>query len=104
MKTATRKIAILISIFLIMIGAPCRSIALEGDIFSEAGFEQHLNKPLPLESNFIDEAGQLVRLRSYFGQVPVVLMFGYQSCPNLCPTTFIGINESLRKSGLQVNR
>jgi protein SCO1/2 len=47
--------------------------------------EQKLNAPVPLDLVFHDESGQVVPLRTYFGEKPVVLELVYFSCPSLCP-------------------
>jgi protein SCO1 len=49
------------------------------------GFDPQLNAQIPLDVNFVDENGQPVLLRDYFGQRrPVVLTFVYFTCPMLC--------------------
>src|SRR5438270_7998796 len=53
------------------------------------GLDQKLNAPVPLDVLFRNEAGQLVPLRTYFGEKPVVLAFAYYRCPNLCSLTLI---------------
>lgn len=50
----------------------------------EVGFDQHLNKPLPLDTAFTDETGRAVQIGDYFGERPVVLAFVYYGCPMLC--------------------
>ena len=50
----------------------------------EVGFDQHLNQALPLDLEFTDEHGRVVRLGDYFGTRPVVLSFVYYGCPMLC--------------------
>lgn len=50
----------------------------------EIGFDQHLDQVLPLDTPFVDEHGQNVRLGQYFGSKPVVLAFVYYTCPMLC--------------------
>ena len=49
------------------------------------GVKEHLDQPLPLETEFSEHNGQPVRLKQYFdGKRPVVLLFAYHSCPVLC--------------------
>jgi len=50
----------------------------------EIGFDQNLGQPVPLDTMFKDEQGQVVALRDYFGRRPVVLLFAYFDCPMLC--------------------
>jgi len=48
------------------------------------GFDPQLNAQIPLDQPFVDEYGQPVTLREYFGKKPVVLVFVYFTCPMLC--------------------
>lgn len=63
-------------------------------------FLQHVGARLPLDGAFTDERGRQVRLESLFGSRPVVLVFGYYHCPNLCSTLMDGVLESLADVGL----
>ncbi|HTB94335.1 MAG TPA: SCO family protein [Candidatus Sulfotelmatobacter sp.] len=47
-------------------------------------FDPQLNAQMPLDAQFVDEAGASVRLGQYFGKKPVVLVFAYYTCPMLC--------------------
>jgi cytochrome oxidase Cu insertion factor (SCO1/SenC/PrrC family) len=51
---------------------------------SDVGIDQKLNEQLPLDLEFRNESGQVVRLRDYFGKKPVVLSLVYYQCPMLC--------------------
>ena len=59
-------------------------------------FEQKLGAVLPLDLTFRDESGKSVRLGSYFGSRPIVMVFAYSNCPNLCHVVLNGTLESLR--------
>ncbi|MGE5470514.1 MAG: SCO family protein [Bacteroidota bacterium] len=61
-------------------------------------FVQRLDAQLPLKASFRDEDGRPVHLGDYFGQVPVVIVLGYFSCPNLCSTLLDGVLESLARA------
>jgi protein SCO1 len=50
----------------------------------EIGFDQHLDKHVPLDTPFTDESGHAVKLGDYFGTRPVVMVFAYYDCPMLC--------------------
>jgi protein SCO1/2 len=50
----------------------------------EVGFDQNLNHMLPLDVEFNDEHGRMVRIGDFFGTRPVVLAFVYYGCPMLC--------------------
>jgi len=47
-------------------------------------FDPELNAQIPLDTEFVDEAGKPVILREYFDRKPVVLVFAYYTCPMLC--------------------
>lgn len=55
---------------------------------------------LPLDAAFIDDNGQAVQLRHFFGTLPVVLVPGYYHCRNLCTTVMDGVLETLSAVGL----
>ena len=61
------------------------------------GIEQKLNGQLPLDSEFKDENGQIVKLGDYFGKGrPVVLALVYYECPMLCNEVLNGLTGSLK--------
>ena len=53
-------------------------------ILDQVGIEQRLNQQVPLDLMFVDETGQPVELRQYFGSKPVILALVYFQCPMLC--------------------
>jgi protein SCO1/2 len=55
---------------------------------------------LPLDTRFTDEGGQEASLARYFGRGPVVLVFGYYRCPNLCSTLMENVLVSLSAASL----
>ncbi|GAA4334354.1 hypothetical protein GCM10023144_26550 [Pigmentiphaga soli] len=63
-------------------------------------FVQRPGAALPLDAALRDEAGRAVRLGSYFGAEPVVLVLGYYHCPMLCSTLMDGVIESLHGIGV----
>jgi protein SCO1 len=63
--------------------------------------EQKLNSPVPLDLTFRDESGQLVPLRTYFGEKPVVIELVYFKCPSLCPMSVRESVSSLRRVALE---
>jgi protein SCO1/2 len=65
-------------------------------ILRDAGLEQKLNSPLPLDTPFVDEQGRAVTLGDYFGQRPVVLALVYYECPMLCTQVLNGLVGSLQ--------
>lgn len=57
---------------------------------------QKLNSQVPLDLQFRDETGKVVRLGDYFGKDrPVLLNFVYFRCPMLCPMVLEGTTTSL---------
>lgn len=68
------------------------------------GLDQKLNAPVPLDTLFRDEAGQLVPLRTYFGEKPAVLALVYYRCPNLCSMTLTEMVTSLRRVAFEPGR
>jgi protein SCO1/2 len=61
------------------------------DIFDKVGFEQRLNQKIPLDLTFLDETGQPVQLKQYFGSKPVILSLVYFRCPMLCSQVLNGM-------------
>jgi protein SCO1/2 len=61
----------------------------------EIGFDQNLDQPLPLDTEFVDEAGVRGPLSRYFGKKPVVLAFVYYECPMLCTQVLSSITSTL---------
>jgi protein SCO1/2 len=64
------------------------------------GLDQKLNAPVPLEDTFRDESNQLVPLRAYFGEKPVVLALVYYRCPGICDVTLENLASALRRVSL----
>jgi protein SCO1/2 len=61
----------------------------------EIGFDQNLDRPLPLDAQFRDDHGRTVRLAEYFGRKPVVLAFVYYECPMLCTQVMSAMTATL---------
>jgi protein SCO1/2 len=61
------------------------------------GIEQKLNGQLPLDAEFKNETGAVVKLGDYFGKDrPVVLALVYYECPMLCSEVLNGLTGSLK--------
>jgi protein SCO1 len=73
-------------------------------ITAGVGLDQKLNAPVPLDLTFRDEANQLVPLRTYFGERPVVLELMYFSCTSLCPMSVHESVVSLSRVALEPGR
>ncbi len=62
------------------------------------GLDEKLNTQVDPNLTFIDEAGQTVALKDYFGKGrPVVLNLVYYSCPMLCGMVLQGVVGSLKQ-------
>jgi protein SCO1/2 len=67
----------------------------------EIGFDQNLDRQLPLDLPFADEQGRAVTLGRFFGKRPVVLAFAYYECPMLCTLVLNALASSLDVMSLQ---
>ena len=62
----------------------------------DIGIDQHLDTQLPLDLQFKDENGNIVKLGDYFKKGrPVILTFVYYQCPMLCSEVLQGLNSAL---------
>ncbi len=67
------------------------------DELALVGVDQKLDDMLPLDLEFRDEYGKLVRLGDYFNRgKPVVLNLGYYECPMLCSLMLNGLLVSVK--------
>src|SRR5947209_20105922 len=64
-------------------------------ILDQVGIDQHLSQQAPLDLTFMDESGQPVQLRQYFGQKPVLVALVYYQCPMLCSQVLNGLTGAL---------
>jgi len=86
-------------LLLILLCASCVQAAID---VSPVRWEQRLGASLPLQLEFTDERGATVTLQRYFAGRPVVVVFVYFSCPELCPQVLTGIAEVLQASGMRI--
>ena len=70
-------------------------------ITNNVGIDQKLESPVPLDLTFRDESNQLVPLRTYFGDKPVVIELVYFTCTSLCPMTVSESVTSLKRVSLE---
>jgi protein SCO1 len=72
---------------------------------ADVGVTEHLGDGLPLDAAFVDHNGLDVELGDYFtGDRPVVLIFGYHTCPMLCSLVQNATAQALRAMSLVVGR
>ena len=95
-----------------MTGAPAAGFTRDPGMVSSAvplplreiGFDQKLDKRLPLDIPFKDEANRLVRLGDYFGPKPIILLFVYYDCPMLCTQVLNALASTLGVLALDAGR
>jgi protein SCO1/2 len=69
------------------------------------GIEQKLDAQLPLDAEFKNESGEIVKLGDYFGKGrPVVLALVYYECPMLCNEVLNGLTGSLKGISFEVGK
>jgi protein SCO1/2 len=76
--------------------APGKAATEQIPILKEIGIDQQLGATLPLDLEFNDEAGGVVKLGQFFGTRPVVLALVYYGCPMLCTQVLNGLAGSLQ--------
>ncbi len=64
-----------------------------------AGIDQNLSSPLPLNDHFRDSTGADQPLSAYFAHRPVVMALVYYKCAMLCPQVLHGMAAALRQTG-----
>jgi len=62
----------------------------------EVNFEQRLGESLPLDTVLTDEVGRARPVGDFFGRAPVVMVFGYFRCPQLCSIVSDATQNALR--------
>ncbi len=62
------------------------------------GVDEHLNDPMPMDTELIDHEGHETTLGAVASGQPTLLVFAYHSCPIMCSLVLDGMNEAL--SGL----
>ena len=67
------------------------------EALKKIGIEQKLGAQLPLDTEFKDEEGKIVKLGDYFKKgKPVIVAFVYFECPMLCNQVLNGLTGSLK--------
>src|SRR5262245_5810549 len=59
-------------------------------------FEQKLGEFAPLDLEFTDHTGKMVRLRELADGKPTVLVLAYYRCPKLCNQVLTGLLDGLK--------
>jgi protein SCO1/2 len=99
MSTSCLKIAVLAAALAAAAGvAPAQLANQAVPALDKVGVEEHLDASLPLELEFLDEAGRTVRLGDFFdGARPVILTLNYYRCPMLCGLQLNGVVAGLEE-------
>jgi protein SCO1 len=95
-----------------MTGAPAAGYRREAGLpasavpapLREVGFDQNLDRLVPLDVPFSDEQGRSVRIGDYFVARPVVLALVYYDCPMLCTQVLNSLAGTLRVLSLEPAR
>jgi len=64
-------------------------------VLQKVEVDQHLNRQLPMDAQFVDDTGKPVRLGDYFGKHPAILSLVYYNCPMLCSEEMDGLASAL---------
>jgi protein SCO1 len=68
------------------------------------GFDQRLGEQAPLDTSFVDENGQPVKLGKYFHGKPVILVMAYYRCPMLCTLVLNGLVQGMLDMSFDVGK
>ena len=71
-----------------------------GDISHPVGFEQHLTQSVSGRIRFRDDRSREVFLGDYYGSRPIVLVFTYYECSNLCSTVIGNLVQRLSTASI----
>ena len=66
-------------------------------VFDEVTLDEKLGNQIPLDLEFTDQNGNLVRLADYYQDgKPVIINLGYYECPMLCGVVMQGLTDSAK--------
>jgi protein SCO1/2 len=70
----------------------------------KASVVENLNEQIPLDLQLTTHEGRTVALRELVkGDLPIVVVPVYYSCPTLCPLTLNGVAGALKATGLRLD-
>lgn len=93
-----RRLLAALGFALVMAPAALSQINREAEELKGIDVDQKLDAHLPLDAEFLDDHGRLVKLGDYFdGKKPVILTLVYYKCPMLCGLLLNGLVDSLKE-------
>jgi protein SCO1/2 len=101
MSVALRLVALVFSLL-----APLSLFAQDSpkrNITDDIGIDQRLGEQVPLDLEFLDEAGKSVKLRDFLSDKPVILTCVYYRCPMLCTQVLNGVLKSAQGLTLELD-
>lgn len=66
------------------------------DRYRDISIEQNLDAQVPLDTEFVDEQGQTVKIGDFLGDRPAILVMVYYECPMLCIEVLNGVEIALK--------
>jgi protein SCO1/2 len=66
-------------------------------VLKDIGIHPVMGAQIPLDEEFIDESGNVVKLRSFFDGKPVIFILNYYSCPMLCGLLLNAARDALQE-------
>jgi protein SCO1/2 len=81
---------------LLFLALPALAASASTPVPDAVGFEQRIGEQLPLGTRLTDARGVSRPLGDYFGRRPVVLIFNYFRCPEMCSLVSGGAIDALR--------
>ncbi|MFH2054840.1 MAG: SCO family protein [bacterium] len=98
-KMMTKSISML-SVMLLLVAASLQAQVVKESDPQLKGIDvvEHLGEQIPLDLEFVNDAGDTVQLSHYFNQGrPVIIVLAYYTCPMLCTLVLNGVSDGLRE-------
>lgn len=87
--------AVLFALIVLTLSIAPPAVAKHFDPFAAIGLDGGAGAAMPADAAFVDTSGTAVRLGTYFGKRPLIVVPVYYRCPNVCGTTLSWLFESL---------
>lgn len=96
-KSRVVKLAMPAALFCVLcLAANAQPAGMRPPVLKDVGIDQLLTQQVPLDLEFKDQTGKVVKLRDYFGNKPIILSLVYYDCPQLCNLTLNGLMNVLK--------